>query len=86
MDFFDNNPLVRRTNVEVAARFDAETARILREECDDVKTFTEGGQFYILGYAGKKRLVYAHSDPDTYRRTMHPTKEDREGYAHYGRF
>lgn len=81
MDFFENNPLVRRVaHVEVASRFDGSIARKLREECDDVRTFTEGGQFYILGYKGKSRVVYAFSDPETYRRTMHPTDEDLRSY------
>jgi hypothetical protein len=33
---------------------------LLRNECDDVKTFNECGWFCVVGYKGNKRLVYAH--------------------------
>lgn len=35
---------------------------LLREECDDVKTFSECGWFCVVGYKGTNRLVYAHCD------------------------
>ena len=37
----------------------ADVAR-LRNECDDVRTYSEAGWFCVLGYLGDRRLVNAH--------------------------
>lgn len=47
-------------NNDPSEKFTAAHARLLRTECDDVKTYMECGWFCVLGYKGSKRLVHAH--------------------------
>lgn len=79
MPTFDSNPLIKRTNSPVAVRFDHSVARRLKE-CDDVRTFTEGGQFYILGFKGRERHVYAHASKEEWQRYIDPSAADIEQY------
>ena len=79
---FDGHPLLRKTTGPVAVRFDHNVARQLRD-CDDVRTFTEGGQFYIMGFKDRRTVVYAHSNAEEYRRFVAPTDEDRVSYPGY---
>lgn len=50
--------LLKATN-QIATPFDAEVARKLREDCDDVSTFTEGGSRYVMGFKNLNLKVYA---------------------------
>jgi hypothetical protein len=48
------------TSNDTSERLNHSHVSLLRNECDDVKTFTECGWFCVTGYKGNKRLVYAH--------------------------
>jgi hypothetical protein len=48
------------TSNDTSERLKQSHVSLLRNECDDVKTFTECGWFCVIGYKGDKRLVYAH--------------------------
>lgn len=72
-------PILKATNSPVAQPFDHVAARQL-EECDDVTTFTEGGQFYILGFKDRRRHVFAHCTKDAYERYLDPSNSDLEQY------
>ncbi len=48
------------TSNDTSERLNRSHVSLLRNECDDVKTFTECGWFCVTGYKGSKRLVYAH--------------------------
>lgn len=48
------------TSNDTSERLNRNHVSLLRNECDDVKTFSECGWFCVVGYKGSKRLVYAH--------------------------
>lgn len=48
------------TSNDTSQRLNHSHVSLLRNECDDVKTFSECGWFCVVGYKGNKRLVYAH--------------------------
>lgn len=52
--------IVKQTNQSPSRRFDHEVSRILREECDDVTTFSEGGSYYVMGFKDSNLRVHAH--------------------------
>ncbi len=63
--------MILTTNNDPSVRFDVALARVLTEQCDDVKAYSEAGWFCVIGYKGQKRLVHAHcGSRDEYERIM----------------
>ena len=47
-------------NNDPTQRFSSKHVDLLRNQCDDVRTYMECGWFCVIGYKGDKRLVHAH--------------------------
>lgn len=52
--------MVLTTSNDTSQRLNHSHVSLLRNKCDDVKTFSECGWFCVVGYKGNTRLVYAH--------------------------
>jgi hypothetical protein len=62
-------------------RLSAKHVDLLRNQCDDVRTFTECGWFCILGYRGRDRLVYAHCNSrEEYEKQIGLLRDSAYGY------
>lgn len=78
--------IVRAYSGPVAERLTSEHVRILKEQCDYVYPYKEGGQWYVIGSQGKgesyKRLVFAHfASRDTYDIAMGFKTISKSDYA-----
>jgi hypothetical protein len=51
-------------NNDPTEKFSSRHVSLLRDECDDIKTYRECGWFCVLGYKGEKRLVHAHCNSE----------------------
>lgn len=65
-------------NNDPSERFTDSHARMLREDCDDVRTYRECGWVCVLGYRLGKRIVHAHcnSAEELERRMRGPTERE----------
>lgn len=68
--------MILTVNNDPSKKLDAPMVLILKEQCDDISTFSECGWFCVLGYRGKDRLVNAHCNSrDEYETMMGYRKE-----------
>lgn len=62
--------MLMTVNNDPSRKLSSEDCRLLKESCDDVRTYREAGWFCVLGYKGDKRLVHAHCNSEKDYETM----------------